>query len=331
MSYFDHPVRVAVFQTAVVGLVERLIRKAGRTEDVRIQVLFTGETACAVWSNTGRGIRGTIKLPALKANSVIDRAKANRWVAYVIHETWHVVFTSWEQWQQFAGTYPGLRTFLANAVEDARIERSGMELGYADGFKVVGRELLTAMMEEGGMDVNPNDPRQIPWVFAMGCRGYGVKGEARLLSALDPRVRVILDECKRRCDAIPAEIPARIGTKLSCDIALWAYEELKKLGREPALPPRPPDGPDGFPGDTRDNPAPQEDRPKSTDDSEREAGDASDETYDDEGDPQEREGTKGKGQKQDAPLRVGDKVVCPDGSKGVITAIVNDDATVAAL
>ena len=90
---------------------------------------------------------------------------------------------------------------LANAIEDARMERSGMELGYADGFKVVGRDLMQHLMVTGGMDVNPNDPRQIPWVFAVGCRGYGLKGERRLLSALDPRIMVILTEAKRRWES----------------------------------------------------------------------------------------------------------------------------------
>jgi hypothetical protein len=326
MSYFNHPVKVAVFQASMIGIVERLLRKAGKQESVRIQVLFTGEQACAIWSYNGSMVRGTIKLPDLKAGSVIDREKANRWVAYVIHEVWHVVFTDSYVYQNFAMNYPGLRTALANAIEDARIERSGMALGYADGFQIVGKDLLAHLMVTGGMDVNPNDPRQIPWAFAVGCRGYGVKGERRLLSALDSRIRAILDEAKRRQEAIPVESKARDGTMAVCAIALWAYEELKKLGSALSEPPQP-KGPQPKGG----TPGPQDDEPPvSEDDSEREAGEAGE--YDDEGTEGDGEGEgEGGGDVPPPPLKVGDTVRCPDGTKGVITEINDDLAEVAPL
>ena len=338
MSYFNHPVKVAVFQAAVVGLVERLIRKAGKTDTVQIQVLFTGDQACAVWGYIRSTVRGTIKLPALKEGSVIDREKANRWVAYVIHETWHIIFTSSDQWQNFCARFPGLRKNLANALEDARIERSGMELGYADGFKIVGKDLLGHMLQTGGMNVNPNDPRQIPWVFAVGCRGYGVPGERRLLSALDPRIAKILAEAKAKIHAVPADATPFDGTRASCDIALWVYGELQKLSTEPAQPPvQPPINP----GPKGNNPGkqPRDDQPKSDDVSEREPEDAEGQDYSDE--PQDGHGSDdddgtmpnpgAKGGDSQTDLRVGDKVKCPDGTKGVISAINGNLAEVSPL
>ena len=103
MSYFNHPVKVPVFKAAITSLVERLLRKANVTEKVRMQVIFTGTVASALHNQTPNGtIVGVIRLPDLKENAVVSREKANRWVAYVIHETWHVVFTNDHVWQNFA-------------------------------------------------------------------------------------------------------------------------------------------------------------------------------------------------------------------------------------
>jgi hypothetical protein len=301
---------------------------------VQIQTIFTGTTACVMWSVTGYGIngrgtlRGVLKLPALKETATISRAKANRWVAYVIHEVWHVIFTGPNAWKNYARNNPGMRAKLANALEDARIERSGMELGHADGFKVVGRELLEHMLLEGGMDVNPNDPRQLPWVFAVGCRGYGLKGERRLLSALDPRIAAMLKRTKAQVDAIPATIAPEQGTEAVIIIAQALYAELKALGDD-----KTDDGdlggdwPVGPGGEEPDDGEPGGKEPGNPDD-EREPGE-----YDGEGEDEGTDGEPGKskGNPGERPLRVGDKVECPDGMKGTITAIEGDDATVAAL
>jgi hypothetical protein len=328
MSYFNAPVRVAVFMAAINSLVERLLRMAGKTEQVRIQVVFTGEQACVVWGYDSGKIRGTLKLPALKANSIIDRAKANRWVGYVIHEVWHVVFTSSPVWQSFcadrASPPSAMLRGLANAIEDARIERSGMELGYAEGFKIVGKDLLAHLMVSGGMSVNPNDPKQIPWAFAVGCRGYGVKGERRLLGALDPRIAVILAQAKARCAAIPAKVTPDAGTRESINIARWVLTELRKLvtaDEDDPLPPPPP-------------PPPPPRRPPKPPEGDDEGDDEGGTPGDDEGEPGEGDGESDEydeGGDEDMPLRVGDKVECPDGTKGIITAINGDDATVAPL
>jgi hypothetical protein len=339
MSYFNHPVKVAVFQAAIGGLVERLIRKAGRSEAIQMQVVFTGAQACAVWATvTKRGadvIRGTIKLPELRAGSVIDREKANRWVGYVIHEVWHVIFTDSGAWNSYAMNNPGLRKNIANALEDARIERSGMELGYADGFNVVGRDLLSHMLVTGGMDINPNEPAQIPFVFAIGCRAYGIKGEKRLLSALDPRIKAILDEAKRRVDNIPATVANVVGTTTTNAIATWVFNELKKLGKSP--PPMPPDDVPVNPGPRPKERTDRDDDPERDDTSEREEGSADDETYDDENAPQgppdedDVGGNPGMGDLKGTPLQVGDKVECPDGSIGKIVSINDTTAEVAPL
>jgi len=345
MSFFNNPVRAAVFQAAFPGLVERLLRIAGKTEDVNIQLIWSGDTACALWSyysayddKTGalrNKVRGTIKLPELKENSVLSREKANRWVAYVIHEVWHITFTDANVWATHVRNNPGLRSKLANALEDVRIERAGMTLGYARGFEVIGRELLQHLMEAGGMDVNPNDPCQIPWSLAVYGRGYGVKGEKRLLSALDKRVEKIFAAAKQKIHAVPVTASAHDGTTASCDIAQWVYKELVKLGKEPQpQPPLPPDNPvkKPPPRDRSDDGADRDDH-----DDEREQGDAEDETYNDErqpgdegqpGDDDQWEDGEGDGP---VPLKVGDKVICPDGSKGKITAINGDDAEVAPL
>jgi len=331
MSYFNHPVKAAVFEAAMPGLCERLLRTAGKQEEVCVQVIFTGRTASAIWRYRLGKVWMTIRLPALAAGSMIDREKANRWVAYVIHEVWHVIFTDSDVWQQYARYFPGLRRNLANALEDARIERAGMALGYAAGFNVVGKELLAHLLLADGMDVNPNDPRQVPWVFAVGCRGYGVRGERRLLSALDPRIAAIMAEAKRRIHAVPVTATPREGTTASCEIASWAFEELKKLGQAQPLTQYPEEG---FPGQQQEQekqPHRANDDTPERDESEREQGSADDESYDDEGDPQEgKEGDRSKKGKPD-PLKVGDKVKCPDGSIGVISEIVADDAVVAAL
>ena len=313
MSYFNHPVKVLVFQAAIVGLVERLLRMAGVVETVDIQVVFTGTVACASWGLGGKGITGTIKLPALAEKSVIDRAKANRWVGYVIHEVWHVVFTHRGEWDQFCWAHPQpLAKHLLNAVEDARIERAGMALGYADGFKVVGKDLLDHMMVTGGMDCNPNDPRQIPWVFAVGLRNYGVRGERRLFSALDPRIAAILEGARQQFAALPitqelsdgkvVRYSNTLGTMEAGAIALWILDELKKLNADQPKQPKQPKGPDGdFPIPIPTNPQPEggekgeegypgegeqghdanDDDPDDVDESERDAGNAEGQDYDD--------------------------------------------------
>ena len=346
MSFFNEPVKVIAFMAAITGLVERLIRKAGKTGLVSIQVLFVGDTACVLWSERDGNIRGTLKLPALKEGAAITRDKANRWVAYVIHEVWHVLFTDCDVWNSFARNNPALCTKIANALEDARIERSGMALGHAEGFRIVGRDLVEHMLVTGGMDVNPNHPAQIPWAFAIGCRGYNVKGERRLLSALDPRIKALLVEAKARNDAIPADVTPHTGTSAVCNIAQWVYAELQKLGKppepkepQPKLPPEP-DGDWPQPGDDGEGKAPKppqrdrDDDPESDDDSEREEGDADDETYGEDEDDGTEGGTPGNDDGEgwgDTPLRVGDKVICPDGTKGVIASIEGATATVDAL
>jgi len=356
MSYFNSPVRVGVFMSAIRGLVERLIRVTGRREQLRIQVVFTGTVACAVWNAYGGMTVGTIKLPALRETGVIDRHKANVWVGYVIHEVWHIIFTSSHVWQRFCTgdgivarrPSPMLR-LLANAVEDARIERSGLELGYAEGFRVVGKDLLQHLMFTGGMNVNPNDPKQIPWAFAVGLRGYGVRGERRLLSALDPHVASIMGIAKAQCDAIDARISPMEGTHATIAIAEWVMSELKKLAKLPPPPPpedEPPEGDDegeggdnpddgGYPGRNpgRDKGEDDGERPPEDDtdaDEEREPGEADFEDGDD-GEPGEwgeDGGDDGPGGTEQAPLKVGDKVICPDKVVGRITAIEGDDATV---
>jgi hypothetical protein len=319
MSYFDHPVRAEKFEAAIRTLVTRLLRRANRFEEIRLQIIFTGTTACALWSYenitdpvtgapTGKQrITGTIKLPAIKPGSKISRAQANRWVAYCIHEVWHVVFTDSGTWRHFALRQKPLCVSLGNAIEDARIERSGMELGYAEGFKIVGADLLAHLLTEDGADTcDPNKPGSLPWAFAVGCRGYGVAGEAALLAKLDPRIAVILAWATKQVRAIPASIDNVQGTGRSLEIARLTYNKLKKLAFDPPVPPPPPPPP-----------PPEEEKKRRPPPTEEGEGQPCEE-----GEEGEGEGNKQRGER---PLKVGDKVECPDGSKGIISEIDSDD------
>ena len=229
----------------------------------------------------------SIHLPDFLGSKAYSDAHADRIVAMALHEIGHGFFTIDAAWDSVVcanGGDPLLHRCI-NAFEDVRMERALIDSGFAVGA----RKLLPVLLAHMTKDVKPetfDDKSNIPFAICVNGRGYGIDV---LPLVRDPVFVAIIEQGIARCAALRSTADAAAA-------GLWLWRLLKQLDAAPPDEPNDEQGEDGEQG---------EDEPT-------EGGEKGDGEGEGEG--------EGDGDGESI-IKVGDRVLCPDGKIGTVRSI----------
>ena len=248
----------------------------------------------------------SVNLPDFLGSKAYSDAHADRIVAMALHEIGHGFFTVDAAWDDVvcANDRDPLLHRCINAFEDVRMERALIDSGFAVGA----RKLLPVLLAHMVKDVKAetfSDKANIPFAICVNGRGYGIDV---LPLVRDPVFVAIIEQGIARCAGLRSTADAAAA-------GLWLWRLLKQLD---AAPPTQPDQPDD--GDKPD--APTEDGEQGEDGDEPteggEQGDEGEGEGDGEGDGEGEGEGEGDGE---SVIKVGDRVLCPDGKIGTVRSI----------
>lgn len=248
----------------------------------------------------------SVNLPDFLGSKAYSDAHADRIVAMALHEIGHGFFTIDAAWDDvvFANDRDPLLHRCINAFEDVRMERALIDSGFAVGA----RKLLPVLLAHMTKDVKPetfDDKANIPFAICVNGRGYGIDV---LPLVRDPVFLSIIEQGIARCAGLRSTADA-------AGAGLWLWRLLKQLDVAPPDQPTQPDQPDD--GDKPDTPT--EDGEQGEDgDEPTEGGDKGDEPTDGEGEGEGDGEGDGEGE---SVIKVGDRVLCPDGKIGTVQSI----------
>lgn len=173
--------------------------------------------------------RGAVMLPSVADDARLPASLIERYAGYCLHEILHALWTD---------RIPLEDRYLhqiANALEDARIERRAIREGLVGNAEGLFRGLLRGILAEAPTDIDWTDPRQYPFSLAVHARQYG------LTVPTPPALLPIWDEATRRVGA--AQSYAEV-----IDIARWVLAQINRAADEAQNEDQPGDSQDGSEG-----------------------------------------------------------------------------------
>ena len=157
--------------------------------------------------------RNAIMLPSVADDARLPASLIERYAGYCLHEILHAL---WTDRLPLSDRYLHQ---LANALEDARIERRAINEGLVGNAEGLFKGLLRGILAEAPTDIDWTDPRQYPFSLAVHARQYGltVPTPPALLPIWDEATRLLADA---RCYA---EV---------IDIAHWVLDQINRAADE---------------------------------------------------------------------------------------------------
>jgi Mg-chelatase subunit ChlD len=157
--------------------------------------------------------RGAVMLPSVADDARLPASLIERYAGYCLHEILHALWTDRIPLQD------RYLHQLANALEDARIERRAIREGLVGNAEGLFKGLLRGILAEVPSDIDWTDPRQYPFSLAVHSRQYGltVPTPPALLPIWDEATRLLSDA---RCYA---EV---------IDIAHWVLAQINRAADE---------------------------------------------------------------------------------------------------
>lgn len=269
--------------------IKAIIVASGRRAAYVVARQTNGTTASIThYASEAGAIHATVNFPVLPAQHRISKDELDRWTGYFLHEVSHALWTDNHAWKKAVSE--GLHR-LVNGLEDPRIERLLFKAALATNSPDIIRALIRFVAQSGEAKngaCDPNDQRNLPWVFALIGRahlGQDIPEAATLYARLKEPMRSVVDHA---LDGLRASTSTMDILKIARGICGRDPETGVKIAPGVSPPEDDCDGPvKGNPGKPGEGEA--------SDD----AGDA-DEASDDAGDAGEGEGSKGEGDVNDA-------------------------------
>lgn len=172
------------------------------------------------WSNgiTTAAINesGCIYLSSVADDAVVTQALLDKYIGFVIHELLHRKYTDFS-----VREHDQYLSQLHNAVEDAWIERNGINANLTGNIAPLLTTLIDGMVTEA-IDIVKDwaDPRQYPFVLAVYLRDHAAT-KCPLADGLEPIFYAAfkrLDACKNSGDTLK--------------LAKWVHDQLKTLSKD---------------------------------------------------------------------------------------------------
>jgi Mg-chelatase subunit ChlD len=172
------------------------------------------------WSNriTTAAIsdRGHILLSSVADDAVVSQALLDKYIGFVIHELLHRQYTDFS-----IRTNDQYLDQLHNAVEDAWIERNGINANLTGNIAPLLTTLIDGMVTEANDTVQDwSNPAQYPFVLAVYLRDHAAT-KCPLANGLEPVFKEAfkrLDNCKNSGDTLK--------------LAQWVHDQLKSLPKD---------------------------------------------------------------------------------------------------
>ena len=238
-----------------IAIIESLLHRSTlRGYEVRRGIESFAHHACkalgikpveVVWDNAcmtaSISERGCMTLANISDDARITGQQFRRWVGYVVHELLHRKYTDFKAVP--GGVDPYL-FHLANAVEDAWIERSGIADALLGNIKGLLQGLISEMVTESVARTKDwADAKVYPWSLAVYLRQYGttVPVPGNLMPVWEEALRR-LGTCATSHDTFK--------------LAQWVYDQIRKAAGQPPRPvqQKPQQGKGkGQPGQGQDN------------------------------------------------------------------------------
>jgi Mg-chelatase subunit ChlD len=158
-------------------------------------------------------VGGHIRLAAIDDAARVSRATLIRYVGFVLHEILHAAYTDWDVVGPVADYY---ERSMHNAIEDAWIERTGIEQGLTGNLGPVLSTLIDQIVGESGR-TDWSDPACYPFVFAVHLRAH-----ARRLVPVARGLEPLVAEAKQRLIQCAS-------TQDTLALALWIIRQLRAL------------------------------------------------------------------------------------------------------
>lgn len=157
--------------------------------------------------------RGAVMLPSVADDARLPASLIERYAGYCLHEILHAL---WTDRIPLADRYLHQ---IANALEDARIERRAIREGLVGNAEGLFRGLLRGILAEAPSDIDWTDPRQYPFSLAVHTRQYG------LSVPTPPALLPIWDEATRRVGAAQSYAEVIV-------IARWVLDQIHRAADE---------------------------------------------------------------------------------------------------
>ena len=172
------------------------------------------------WSNriTTAAISGSghILLSSVADDAVVTQALLDKYIGFVIHELLHRQYTDFS-----IRTNDQYLDQLHNAVEDAWIERNGINANLTGNIAPLLTTLIDGMVTEANDTVQDwSNPAQYPFVLAVYLRDHAAT-KCPLANGLEPVFKEAfkrLDNCKNSGDTLT--------------LAQWVHDQLKSLPKD---------------------------------------------------------------------------------------------------
>ena len=210
-----------------VAIIESLLARASlRGHEVRRGIESFTHHACkalginpveVIWDRhcvtASMSERGRLTLANLADDARVAGPQFRRWVAYVVHELLHRKYTNFNAVP--GGVDPYLFQ-LANAVEDAWIERNGIADALLGNIRGLLHSLIAEMVRESADRVKDwADPKVYPWSLAVYLRQYGVT------VPVPGNLMPVYEEALRR-------LPACANSADTFALAQWVYDQIRQ-------------------------------------------------------------------------------------------------------
>jgi Mg-chelatase subunit ChlD len=157
--------------------------------------------------------RGAVMLPSVADDARLPASLIERYAGYCLHEILHAL------WTDRIPLEDRYLHQLANALEDARIERKAIREGLVGNAEGLFRGLLRGILAEAPSDIDWTDPRQYPFSLAVHSRQYG------LSVPTPPALLPIWDEATRRVGAAQSYAE-------TVEIARWVLAQIHRAADE---------------------------------------------------------------------------------------------------
>lgn len=179
----------------------KVFLKAAGFKVGRVAAMVDGQSGTASIKHTLIGVVGDmainvdVYLPAMPAQAVLSTPELDRWVGYFVHELCHAFYTDETAWRD--AVREGIHA-MVNALEDVRIEAKLNRDGIIGNSRAVLNSLLAFVVDQLPANYNPNDLRNLPWLFAMTGRlivcGYEIPQVHAHMAAMKPAIARLVDD-----------------------------------------------------------------------------------------------------------------------------------------
>jgi hypothetical protein len=270
------------------------LREGGRRRILHVTT-EGGRTASVNWSDIDPAV--VLNMPTLPPDAMLNRAEADRLVAFIAHECCHVIHTSRKAWTR-AVKLGDLVRHWTNALEDVRIEHAEIKAKVFPALHTVlsvmanhlhAKALVNAAEHKTTIGSKVAHANYVACILGRVANGYAVPSAAGLRGAMSPAVAKLVDHALRgvkRCRSTDQVVT------LAIELARMERNATQAAQPQPT-PPTPPKQPQPK--------QPQQEQPQDSQDGQDEGQDGQDsQESQDEGQDGQDEGQDGQDEGQDA-------------------------------